>query len=235
MSKAFSLAGLRLGWVAGPQELVAKLMVQRDYSTISVGMIDDLLSAYALEHADAILARNRALVRGNHKTLSDWIDHEPHISWVEPAGGTTAFLKYDLDVTKRLNFNMIRKHVKVEPARWYRHCDEMGFLVWQDMPSADNKTDESKTQFDVEWKAIIDALRNHPSVVMWVPFNEGWGQFDSLAVARRLRELDPTRLIVDNSACQGNFHVAGDIGSILASGVSPPSRSSMGAAESSVR
>ncbi|HQR79798.1 MAG TPA: aminotransferase [Actinomycetota bacterium] len=101
MSKAFSLAGLRLGWVTGPQDLVAKLMVQRDYSTISVGMIDDLLSAYALEHAEAILARNRALVRGNHKTLSDWIEQEPHITWVEPAGGTTAFLKYDLDVPSR--------------------------------------------------------------------------------------------------------------------------------------
>jgi len=108
---------------------------------------------------------------------------------------TDAALKYDLDVTKKLNFNMIRKHVKVEPARWYRYCDEMGILVWQDMPSADNKTDESKVQFDAEWKAIIDALRNHPSIVMWVPFNEGWGQHDTERVTAWTKDYDPSRLV----------------------------------------
>jgi hypothetical protein len=122
---------------------------------------------------------------------------------------TDEALKYDLDVTKRLNFNMIRKHVKVEPARWYRHCDEMGFLVWQDMPSADNKTDESKTQFDVEWKAIIDALRNHPSVVMWVPFNEGWGQHDTERVVAWTKGYDPTRLV--NNASGWTDKGVGDV------------------------
>ena len=112
---------------------------------------------------------------------------------------TDEALKYDLDVTKKLNFNMIRKHVKVEPARWYRYCDEMGFLVWQDMPSADNKTEESRQQFGVEWKAIMDALHNHPSIVMWVPFNEGWGQHDTERVTAWTKEYDPTRL-VDNAS-----------------------------------
>ncbi|WP_206108242.1 glycoside hydrolase family 2 protein [Paludisphaera soli] len=122
---------------------------------------------------------------------------------------TDEALKYDLDVTKQLNFNMIRKHVKVEPARWYRYCDEMGFLVWQDMPSADNKTDESKEQFGVEWKAVIDALHNHPSIVMWVPFNEGWGQHDTERVVAWTKEYDPTRLV--NNASGWTDKGVGDV------------------------
>lgn len=101
MSKAFSLAGLRLGWVTGPADLIPGLTVHRDYNTISVGMIDDLLASIALEHAEGILARNRRLVRTNHEMLSAWIDDEPHISWVAPQAGTTALLKYDLDMTSR--------------------------------------------------------------------------------------------------------------------------------------
>nr|WP_303652707.1 sugar-binding domain-containing protein [Paludisphaera mucosa] len=112
---------------------------------------------------------------------------------------TDEALKYDLEVTKKLNFNMIRKHVKVEPARWYRHCDEMGLLVWQDMPAGDNKDDASKEQFGAEWKAVIDALHDHPSIVMWVPFNEGWGQHDTERVVAWTKEYDPTRL-VDNAS-----------------------------------
>ncbi|WP_337177637.1 sugar-binding domain-containing protein [Paludisphaera sp.] len=122
---------------------------------------------------------------------------------------TDEALKYDLDVTKQLNFNMIRKHVKIEPARWYRYCDEMGFLVWQDMPSADNKTDESRAQFEAEWKAIIDALHNHPSIVMWVPFNEGWGQYDTERVTAWTKEYDPTRLV--NNASGWTDHGVGDV------------------------
>ncbi len=101
MSKAFSLAGLRLGWVAAPTDLIADLTIHRDYNTISVGMIDDLVASIALEHADTILARNRQLVRANHATLSEWIAQEKRISWVPPRGGTTALLKYDLDLTSR--------------------------------------------------------------------------------------------------------------------------------------
>ncbi len=104
-------------------------------------------------------------------------------------------LKYDLDVTKQLGFNMIRKHVKVEPARWYYHCDKMGFLVWQDMPSADNKDEASQQQFGVELQRMIDALHNHPSIVMWVPFNEAWGQHDTERVVAWNKKYDPTRLV----------------------------------------
>jgi beta-galactosidase/beta-glucuronidase len=108
---------------------------------------------------------------------------------------TDAALKYDIEITKKLGFNMIRKHVKVEPDRWYYWCDVLGILVWQDMPSGDvetlryvgpdiNKTAESKSQFYEEWGDIMHQLRNHPSIVMWVIFNEGWGQFDTEDVCR---------------------------------------------------
>lgn len=101
MSKAYSLAGLRLGWVVGPTRLVQELSVHRDYSTISVGMVDDLLACIALESSDAILARNRELTRGNLTTLRAWVDAEPHIDWVRPLGGTTALLKYDPPMSSR--------------------------------------------------------------------------------------------------------------------------------------
>lgn len=101
MSKAFSLAGLRLGWAVAPEELIHRVSIHRDYNTISVGMVDDLLSALALEHADAILERNRALTRVNLDRLSTWVDNEPHISWVKPRGGTTALLKLHLPIASR--------------------------------------------------------------------------------------------------------------------------------------
>lgn len=101
MSKAFSLAGLRLGWAVAPEQLIHDLTIHRDYSTISVGMIDDLMASIALENADAILGRNRALTRANRATLSAWVDSQPRISWIEPQSGTTALLKHDLPMTSR--------------------------------------------------------------------------------------------------------------------------------------
>lgn len=101
MSKAFSLAGLRLGWVVGQEALTQELMIHRDYNTISVGMVDDFLASIALENADAILQRNRDLTRANRATLAAWVDAEPRISWIEPKSGTTALLKYDLPMTSR--------------------------------------------------------------------------------------------------------------------------------------
>jgi aspartate/methionine/tyrosine aminotransferase len=96
MSKAYSLAGLRLGWVAGPEDLVEAVSIHRDYDTISLGMIDDHFAAIALEGKDRILGRSQAITRGNLKTLEAWVENEPLISWVKPASGTTALLKYDL-------------------------------------------------------------------------------------------------------------------------------------------
>src|SRR5262249_4319898 len=114
-------------------------------------------------------------------------------------------LKYDLEITKKLGFNMIRKHVKVEPARWYHHCDKLGLLVWQDMPSGDKysgprdpdikRSDESAEAYYRGWGAIMDTLHNHPCVVVWVPFNEGWGQFDTDKVLAWTKKRDPSRLV----------------------------------------
>jgi hypothetical protein len=118
---------------------------------------------------------------------------------------TDEALKYDIEMTKKLGFNMIRKHVKVEPERWYYWADKLGILVWQDMPSGDRsiqpnqpdiiRTRESANQYETELKAMIDGLRNHPSIVMWVVFNEGWGQFDTKRITDWTKKYDPTRLV----------------------------------------
>ncbi len=108
---------------------------------------------------------------------------------------TDAALKYDIQLTKGLGFNMTRKHVKIEPARWYHWCDRLGLLVWQDMPSADNRTPESRAQFEKELRRMIETHRNHPSIVAWVIFNEGWGQHDDARYTKLVRELDPHRLV----------------------------------------
>ncbi len=122
---------------------------------------------------------------------------------------TDEALRFDIEQTKRLGFNLIRKHVKVEPARWYYHCDRLGMLVWQDMPSGDRKTPDAKDLFARELEHVIDSLRNHPSIVMWVPFNEGWGQHDTERYVSWLKQHDPSRL-VDN-ASGWNDTGAGDV------------------------
>jgi hypothetical protein len=114
---------------------------------------------------------------------------------------------------------MIRKHVKVEPDRWYYWCDKLGILVWQDMPSGDNGTRGAKpdtsnspaavAEYEKELKAMIDALRDHPCIVTWISFNEGWGQFDSARIVDLIRDYDPTRLV--DSATGGNDHGVGDM------------------------
>lgn len=140
---------------------------------------------------------------------------------------TDEALLFDIKKTREMGFNMIRKHVKVEPARWYYHCDRTGILVWQDMPSGDlggnqwntrpgmeGGTDKVRTQtsemiYRVEWNAIIDNLYNFPCIVVWVPFNESWGQFKSVEITDWTMHKDPFRLV--NCASGGNFHEAGHI------------------------
>jgi hypothetical protein len=123
---------------------------------------------------------------------------------------TDEALKYDIEVTKKLGFNLARKHVKVEPARWYYWCDKLGLLVWQDMPSGDRsvpmkkglqikRSPESAKQFELELSRMIEARSHFPSIVMWVPFNEGWGQYDTKRIVEAVKKQDPSRL-VDNAS-----------------------------------
>ncbi|MDO6797140.1 aminotransferase [Shimia thalassica] len=101
MSKAYSLAGLRLGWIVAPPEVTAQVLVHRDYDTISVGMINDHFASIALEAKDKLLARSQRITRGNLALLEAWIETEPRVSWIKPRSGTTAMLKLDVSVTAR--------------------------------------------------------------------------------------------------------------------------------------
>jgi hypothetical protein len=142
-------------------------------------------------------------------------------------------MKFDLEAIQRLGCNMLRKHVKVEPARYYYECDRRGLIVWQDMPSGARAVDdvtsflaitfgshrrdgnyrysgrqeaESRDDFRRELHALVDALYHFPCIGMWVPFNEGWGQFDSREAADWLRAYDPTRTV---DAASGWFDQGG--------------------------
>lgn len=138
---------------------------------------------------------------------------------------TDEALAFDVIRTKELGYNMIRKHVKVEPARWYYHCDKAGMIVWQDMPNGDqgpqwqmhsyftgeerHRSAESEACYRKEWKEIIDYLYSFPSIGVWVPFNEAWGQFKGPEIAEWTKAYDPSRLV--NPASGGNHYLTGDI------------------------
>ncbi len=133
-------------------------------------------------------------------------------------------MRYDVDFLKKSGFNMIRKHIKIEPRRFYSYCDRVGMLVWQDMPATGGRPFWSKLaaapvedvwprdqhqQFVTELKAMVANLRNHPSIVMWVPFNERWGQHETVQIGQTMENLDITRLL--NIASGGNFFPVGDV------------------------
>ena len=138
---------------------------------------------------------------------------------------TDEALVYDLKKTKDFGYNMVRKHVKVESARWYTHCDQLGLIVWQDMPNggpspqwqARNyfngreviRSAASEANYRKEWKEIIDCLYSYPSIAVWVPFNEAWGQFKTPEIVAWTKEYDPSRLV--NPASGGNHYTCGDI------------------------
>lgn len=113
---------------------------------------------------------------------------------------TDAALRYDIEAAKKLGWNLLRKHAKVEPARWYYHADKLGMLVWQDMPSMfagpNNALSEAaKQQFETEWRRIMAQFHNYPSIVVWTTFNEGWGQHDTERIVALTKQLDPSRLV----------------------------------------
>ena len=138
---------------------------------------------------------------------------------------TDEALLFDIKKTKDFGFNMIRKHVKVEPARWYYHCDREGILVWQDMPSGDRnpqwqqrnyfnglefqRSAQSEENYRNEWREIMDFGISSPCIVTWVPFNEAWGQFKTPEIAEWTKNYDPSRLV--NPASGGNHYDVGDM------------------------
>ncbi|MCC2031404.1 glycoside hydrolase family 2 protein [Microbacterium allomyrinae] len=160
-----------------------------------------------------------------------------------PDGGYTApsdaALEYDIRLAKRMGFTMLRKHIKVEPLRWYHHCDRLGMLVWQDAvsggerynplvitapvigtPALDDRrhgrfgrrSADGRARFEAELHEMIEHLRSVPSISLWVPFNEGWGQFDAARIAGVVRELDPTRPV--DHASGWHDQGAGDVRSL---------------------
>jgi hypothetical protein len=119
-------------------------------------------------------------------------------------------LRFDIETMKQLGFNMVRKHIKVEPARWYYWADRLGLAVWQDMPSGWNDSRDAQWHFERELRLMLDDLHNVPSIVMWVPFNEKWGQFDTRRIVGIIEQTDPSRLVNDASGWQHE-----DVGDVI--------------------
>jgi hypothetical protein len=194
----------------------------------SNGKIADRVSSYFGMRKTALLKDDHGIIRLglNNEVL---FQYGPLDQGWWPDGLYTAptdeALRYDIEITKKLGFNMLRKHVKVEPARFYYWCDKLGILVWQDMPNTSkgprwiqdinapgpdmDRDPESSEQFYNELSELVNDFGNHPSIIMWVPFNESWGQFKTSHTVDMLRKLDPTRPI--NSASGGNFLNVGDV------------------------
>lgn len=114
---------------------------------------------------------------------------------------TDEALRFDIEAVKKLGGNVVRKHVKIEPQRWYYWCDKLGLLVWQDMVNG-KSSEEGRRYYERELGLMIEQHFNHPSIVMWVPFNEGWGQFDTPRIYESIRKQDPTRLVNASSGGQ---------------------------------
>jgi Concanavalin A-like lectin/glucanases superfamily/PA14 domain/Glycosyl hydrolases family 2, sugar binding domain/Glycosyl hydrolases family 2, TIM barrel domain/Glycosyl hydrolases family 2 len=131
---------------------------------------------------------------------------------------TDAALRYDLEQEKRLGFNTVRKHTKVEPDRWYYWADRLGLLVWQDMPAMPNDRAPdaaARAEFETELHEMIEQHLDHPSIVMWVPFNEGWGQYDQARIADLVKSWDPSRLVDNMSGLNCCGAVDGGNGDVM--------------------
>lgn len=190
--------------------------------------VTDRVESYAAMRKISVAKDDKGIVRMQLNNAT-YFQYGPLDQGWWPDGLYTAptdeALCYDIQKTKDLGFNMIRKHVKVEPARWYYHCDRLGILVWQDMPSGDRGnewaptiygggTDRERSTASLEnyyheWNEIMQFCMPYPCVVVWVPFNEAWGQFETEKVAEWTRNRDNSRLV--NPASGGNFRDCGDI------------------------
>ncbi len=192
---------------------------------VSVALGEDRVTSYVGMRSFAIGAdahgRTRLLLNGEPYLHAGLLDqgYWPDGLYTAPSDEALVF---DIQLAKDMGFTMLRKHIKIEPLRWYHHCDRLGMLVWQDMVSGGSTYSRLVTQapaaiplqlddapdarfgradaagraeFLRETDETVALLRSVPSIAVWVPFNEGWGQFDALQVAEHVRQLDPTRLV----------------------------------------
>jgi hypothetical protein len=194
-------------------------------ATLTQGTQNDEVTSYAGLRSIAIAkvdGRNRIVLNGKPTFLLATLDqgYWPDGIYTAP---TDAALKFDIQKTRDFGFNTIRKHIKVEPARWYYWADRMGLMVWQDMPALPNGRndklgDADKAGFRAEVKAIVEQLHGETSIIGWIPFNEGWGQWSIPAAAElaaQIKQLDPSRLVDARSGAnccdtKGDPH-AGDV------------------------
>ncbi|HYX32660.1 MAG TPA: glycoside hydrolase family 2 TIM barrel-domain containing protein [Oligoflexus sp.] len=177
-------------------------------------IMDEVTSYFAMRKISlGVDAQGRTRIMLNHEALFQYglLDQGwwPDGLYTAP---TEDAMVHDIKFAQQAGFNMLRKHVKVEPARWYYNCDRMGMIVWQDMPSSRNQDKSSGAQFEYELREMVEALHPFPSIVMWVLFNEGWGQYDTPRLTNELKILDPTRLV--NSASGWDDFKVGDINDI---------------------
>ena len=222
--KLKALAGLKVvGQVAGTPGVDLELPIKKPRRwtpadpflyTLKVQLGDDAVASYFGMRRISVgkdgAGRPRVLLNGQAVFQAGPLDQGfwPDGLYTAP---TDAALRFDIEEMKKLGFNMVRKHLKVEPERWYYWCDKLGLLVWQDMPCGDGGTAASPEkdgvvnlavaaqEFEAELKAMIGTHYNHPSIVMWVVFNEGWGQYDVPRLTQWVRELDPSRLVNSTS------------------------------------
>ncbi len=229
------LGGQQVGSAAGPahQPLLLPLATARLWSPdsptlydielelLSDGAVIDRVSTYSglreISLKPDAVGQQRIALNGEFLFLLGPLDQGwwPDGLYLAP---TDEALRYDIEATKAMGFNTARKHVKIEPARWYYWADRLGLIVWQDMPSANTATfnriiDSEETidtavaaQFRQELNAMVDYLRPFPSVVVWTIFNEGWGQHDSTQLQTWLMSYDPSRLVGGPSGWQDHGH-----------------------------
>lgn len=194
-------------------------------ATLAQGDQRDEVTSYAGLRTIAIAkvaGRNRIVLNGKPTFLLATLDqgYWPDGIYTAP---TDEALKFDIQKNKDLGFNTIRKHIKVEPARWYYWADRIGLMVWQDMPALpnghnDKLSDADKAGFRADVSAIVEQLRGETSIIGWIPFNEGWGQWSIPAAAElsaQIKKLDPSRLVDARSGAnccdtKGDPH-AGDV------------------------
>lgn len=182
--------------------------------TLKIQLGDDAVSCYfAMREISIGKDENnltRMLLNGKFVFQSGPLDqgYWPDGIYTAP---TDEALRFDIEEMKKLGFNMVRKHLKVEPERWYYWCDKLGLLVWQDMPNGDGgkavskehdgvvNTPEAAREFEIELKAMIETHYDHPCIVVWTIFNEGWGQYDVPRLTAWAKKLDPSRLVNSTS------------------------------------